>query len=126
MALRRYYMRLETDEAVQLIFFVLNVSWVDDDCPVCFDKINDSDSVVCHQCNKPLHLTCVELWFNTNVLRICPHCRSSWKFEIEIEEKVADPYTVELDEHTPMPIFNTYRNRYIVRGSISGHIGQSR
>jgi hypothetical protein len=129
MSLRRFYTRIENEETIQYYFFVLNLftfTLTDDhDCLVCLDKIKNNDYVICHECKKALHLTCLEGWFNINNERKCPHCRSKWKFEIDIIEK-PHKIMIELDNYSVIPNYkNDYiveNNRITIRGSITGPI----
>ncbi len=118
MSLRRFYRRIESEDVIQQIFFILNTP-TEDDCIICFDEIKNIENVACHKCNKPIHLSCIERWFNTNNLRTCPHCRSNWKFEIDIIDRQI-PIYIQLDDYSE--IRNYRQNRLIVRGSISGPI----
>jgi len=121
MSFRRFYKKIETDEAIQHIFFVLNLCIVKDECLICFEHIKNSENVVCHECKKPIHMTCIKEWFNVNETRNCPHCRSNWKFEIDITEKpiyIGDYLT---GDYSTVP---DYKNgdKITIRGSISGPI----
>ena len=145
MSLRRFYTTEETDEAVQTYFFILSQVLCTEECPVCFETTENKENVLCHECEKCFHLNCIEEWFETNTSRPCPHCRTPWKFEIDIVVKEPPTY-IELDEYTPMPDYrrcntntsqrnqhnqrntNQY-NRYTipnltVRGSIAGRINR--
>jgi hypothetical protein len=128
MSLRRFYRRINTEEVIQNIFFVLNTASIKDECPICYEQINDSENSICHECKKPMHLSCIESWFNTNEMRTCPHCRSNWKFEIDIIEK-PKPIYIELGEYSEMPDYRRTSdqvsvNRLTVRGSVSGSINR--
>lgn len=121
--LRRFYKRIEKDEVIQEIFFILNLKPVTDDCLICFEKIEQlSENVVCDECNKPFHTKCMEKWFNSNQTRKCPHCRNNWKFEIDIIE--IEILKVELDEHSILPSYSKSKNKLTVRGSIAGEISR--
>ena len=118
MSLRIFYTKIDHNEVIQQIFFILNLTCVEkEDCLVCYEQINDSENVICHQCKKPMHLLCIEKWFDTNKQRFCPHCRTTWKFEIDIVEKVCSKY-IELGEYSIVP--NYKKNYLTVRGSIRG------
>jgi hypothetical protein len=150
MSVRRFYRRIERGEAIQQIFFILNLTLVEDECLICYEKIEEheetiQDNVICHECNKAMHLTCIERWFNENNFRKCPHCRTNWKFEIDITEK-PKPIRIQLDDYSVLPryrnqdrdneqeqeaeelhtIFNNRRQRLTVMGSIAGPIHNER
>lgn len=131
MSLRRFYTRIENEETIQVYFFILNDTPIEE-CPICYETKN-IETLSCHQCEKGFHLDCIESWFQTNTDRTCPHCRAKWKFEIDITEKPRIlPIHVELDQYTPMPSYrldrnnhnhnNRRRNGLTVMGSISGSI----
>ncbi len=117
MSLRRLYKRIVTDEAIQNIYFVLNTFFVQEDCLVCLEQVGHSENVICRECKQSMHLTCINGWFDTNEMRTCPHCRTNWKFEIDITEVIY----VELEDYSEMPKYRN-RNRLTVRGSITGPI----
>jgi hypothetical protein len=125
MSLRRFYNRIEGEEAICQYFFILNLIHVEEDCLICLEAIkHPEENVECHECNKILHLSCIERWFAQNDMRKCPHCRTNWKFEIDIVEK-PKPIIVELDDYSIMPTYNqtrTSRDRITTRGSITGNI----
>jgi hypothetical protein len=128
MSIRRFYTQIEGDEAIQQIYFVLNLYPVEEeeDCIICMEAISlhattpGKENVICHVCEKPFHISCIETWFRTNNLRKCAHCRTNWKFEIDIIEL---PKTiVELDDYSVIPTYRRVNNRITVRGSIAGDI----
>lgn len=120
MSLRRYYTYIEHKEVIEQIFFILNSQNLenDQDCLICYENINE-ENVICHKCHINLHLKCIKEWFINNTSRKCPHCRTNWKFEIDIIEK-PKPIQVELTEYSILP--NRKRNITTVNGSISGRI----
>lgn len=126
MSLRRFYRQVEGEEAVQQIFFVLNIFPTNEDCLICFESLKkNQDNVMCNKCNKTMHISCVTEWFDKNDMRKCPHCRSSWKFEIDIIEKQKTP--IVLDNYSEMPKYRgrgyyRHHSRITMRGSISGPI----
>jgi len=116
MSLRRFYRRITEYGVTQNVFFLLDTCPTsEEECLICFEKIQQTENVVCKKCNKPLHITCIEKWFDTNNKRTCPHCRTNWKFEIELQFVSC----VYLDEYTIMP---RKTNRFIINGSINGQI----
>lgn len=120
MSLRRFYRRIEGEEADQQIFFILNLYPVHEECLICYETI-EQENVICHECSKPIHLSCLEQWFSENETRKCPHCRSNWRFEIDIIERHQD--IIELDEYSVLPRYrNRNKNKITVAGSISGHV----
>lgn len=129
-SLRRFYTRIENEEIIQTYFFVLNSSPIEDECPVCYE-VKNIETLSCHECKKCFHLDCIESWFKTNTGRTCPHCRTKWKFEIDIQEKPV-PIHIELNQFTPIyrtrardnssSIIPRHRRDLTVRGTISGNI----
>ena len=135
-SLRRFFLRLDLKDVIQNIFIILNIDTKgnnilhineEDDCPICYEKIINTENVVCEICNNFVHLSCIETWLKTNDLRNCPICRSKWKFEIDIIEKTK-PIYIELDEYSLVPKYISDRNsdrnsdRLTVRGSITGSL----
>lgn len=67
----------------------------DEVCLICYDNSNNSNdgdnssnnhSTNCRVCGKIMHICCLVEWFEVNIKRICPHCRSGWKFSVDIVE----------------------------------------
>lgn len=128
MSLRRFYLRIDEEKVCREYFFILNEvnENKDDECLNCYDKINNIENVKCHICHKCFHIECMESWFKSDsgkLARTCPHCRSKWKFEIDIMEK---PIIIETDEFTHMPKYklslNSRNDRITINGSISGPV----
>lgn len=115
MTLRRFYNKIEREEVVCQFFFILNTvinKYDCEDCLICFEGIKyPEENVKCHECHKILHLSCVDKWFTQNNMRKCPHCRTNWKFEIDIVEKETE------QEWTAKS-----RSRITIKGSIAGPI----
>jgi len=52
-----------------------------EECPICFNPLNNNMPLLKHLCGKIFHKTCLETWLNTpledgeNIIRKCPMCR---------------------------------------------------
>jgi hypothetical protein len=53
----------------------------DDDCPICFDALEDSEIAGCPSCKNNVHVKCVSRWLAANAAnKTCVYCRSPvWK-----------------------------------------------
>lgn len=52
----------------------------DDECSVCFDKLDHSDVIKCDFCNNFIHSECLKKWFETD--NTCVFCRKDIKKKI--------------------------------------------
>jgi len=135
MLIRRFYKQIEDKEIIQRFFFILNLLYIEEECLICYECIQDKqdkqneqneqeqneENIMCHECNKVMHISCIEKWFEENNKRTCPHCRTKWKFEIDIIEKPAPVY-IELDEYSLIPNYKNRNNTLTTMGTISGPI----
>ena len=54
---------------------------LDDDCPICFDKLSNSKTVGCPECKNLIHRDCMVKW--CKIRMNCVYCRSDvWKLFI--------------------------------------------
>jgi len=45
------------------------------DCPICFEKVSDTEYHTCRQCNIAIHTICWNEWIERNINSSCPVCR---------------------------------------------------
>jgi hypothetical protein len=65
-------------KALNTKFRDLTKDMEDCSCPICFDAINDSNSVACPDCKNHIHENCMMVWLES--FSTCVYCRStSWR-----------------------------------------------
>lgn len=54
-----------------------NIRNIEDDCPICFDKLKDSELIQCSICQNGVHKNCLDVWLKNK--NTCIFCRNEFK-----------------------------------------------
>ena len=50
---------------------------IGEDCIICFDTVENDDSIECSTCGINIHSECMSMWIKKGK-NVCPHCRSTF------------------------------------------------
>lgn len=86
---RQFYSSTRCSNYIVQNMYICVRQQIDDEvCLVCCDDCDDNTDphANCRVCDKVMHISCLVRWFTVNNQRICPHCRSGWKFSVDVVE----------------------------------------
>lgn len=66
--------------------FAVTKELIEDDCPICFDQLEATDSLQCPTCSNLVHQKCIRKWLSTGHQN-CVYCRSDWSELITKKKK---------------------------------------